>query len=87
MRAKKCESEIERRFGSSRKTGEKPVTGPFIKGSIPYMEQRVVCLCLLASMEMDAATTHLMTDEQKRAREDMLSAIISDPCVARYDFR
>ena len=34
MRAKKCESELERRFGSSCKTGEKSVTGPFGKGSI-----------------------------------------------------
>ena len=34
MRAKKCQSEIERRFGSSRKTGEKPVTDPFVIWSI-----------------------------------------------------
>ena len=51
------------------------------------MEQRVACLRLLASMDMDADITHLMTDERKRTREDMISAILSDPCIARYDFR
>ena len=53
---------------------------------IPYFEQRVASLNPLASMDMDADITGLMTEERKRAREDMISAIIEDPCVARYDF-
>jgi hypothetical protein len=54
---------------------------------IPYFEQRVASLRPLASMDMDADVSGLMTAERQRARKDMISAIIDDPCIARYDFR
>ena len=38
-------------------------------------------------MELHTNITHLITDDQKRACENMIVAIISDPCIARYDFK
>ena len=54
---------------------------------IPYFEQRVASLRPLSSMEMDSDVTALSTDEHERARQDMIFAITSDPCIKRHDFK
>ena len=38
-------------------------------------------------MDIDTHITGLITDKKQRARADMILAIVSDPCVARYDFK
>jgi hypothetical protein len=54
---------------------------------IPYFKQRVAPLRPLASLEMDANVSDPMTKKWHRARADMISAIVEDPCIAHYDFR
>ena len=54
---------------------------------IPYFEQRVACLRPLAAMELDSDITSAMTEEHESARKDMINAIISDPCLARFDHK
>ena len=37
-------------------------------------------------MDLDTEVASIMTGKHHKAREDMIMAILSDPCVARYDF-
>ena len=52
---------------------------------IPYFEQRVAPLRALAKLELDTNIEAMMEEEHHKAREDMMMAILSDPCLARYD--
>ena len=54
---------------------------------ILYFEQRVSCLRQLASLDMEADVTQLLTKEHEDARRDMILAITSDPCIARHDYK
>ena len=36
-------------------------------------------------MDLDTEVASLMAGEHHKVREDMIMAILSDPCVARYD--
>ena len=56
----------------------------FYSRFIPYFEQRAAPLRALAKMELDTKITSL-TDEQEHAEVDLKEAILSDPCIARYD--
>ena len=59
----------------------------FYSAYVPYFEQRVAPLRdLVAGREMEANISKEMTDVHKKAREDMILAIVSDPCIARHDF-
>ena len=53
---------------------------------IPYFEQRVAYLLTLAKFDMDHDITGILKIEHESAKVDMINAIISDPCIARYDF-
>ena len=57
----------------------------FYSQYIPYFEQRVALLRPLASLEMEESVSKLMKKEQLAAREDMITAVISDPCVDRFN--
>ena len=52
---------------------------------IPYFEQRAAPLRSLASLEIEANISHLITDVHLKARDDLIGAITSDPCIARFD--
>ena len=54
---------------------------------IPYFKQRVALFCLLVAMDMYADVTGLITHKKRRACSVMILDIVSDPCVARYDFK
>ena len=58
----------------------------FYNNYIPYFEQRVEPLRDLAKLDLDTEVSSLMADEHHKAREDMIMAILSDPCASRYDF-
>ena len=55
----------------------------FYSAYIPYFEQRVQCLRGLAKLEMDQDLTPHLKPEHEDARKDMITAICSDPCIAR----
>ena len=59
----------------------------FYSSYIPYFEQRVAPLRAMAKLEMDAPVENLMKTEQIDARKDMIDAIVSDPCIARHDYK
>jgi hypothetical protein len=59
----------------------------FYSAYIPYFEQRVASLRLLAKLDLETNVELLMMDEHFKAREDMIMAILSDPCIARFDCR
>ena len=58
----------------------------FYNSYIPNFEQRVKSLRNLAKLDLDTVVDSLMAGEHHKAREDMIMAILSDPCVARWDF-
>ena len=58
----------------------------FCNSYIPYFEQRVESLRDLAKLDLDTEVASLMAGEHHKARKDMIMAILSDPCVARWDF-
>ena len=59
----------------------------FYSSYIPYFEQRVAPLRGLAKLEMETPVDKLIKTEQIDARSDMIDAIVSDPCIARHDFK
>lgn len=54
---------------------------------IPYFEQRATPLRPLAKLEMEADITQQITPEIAGAREDPITAILSDPCVAHFNHK
>jgi len=57
----------------------------FYSKYIPCFEQRVAPLRPLASLEMEQSVSNLMKEEQLAARQDMITAVLSDPCVGRFN--
>ena len=53
---------------------------------IPYFEQRIVRLRELSKQEMETNITDQLTPAHLAERDDMINAICSDPCVARFDY-
>ena len=54
---------------------------------IPYFEQRAAALRPLAKLEMEADITQQITPEVAGARKDLIMAVLSDPCVARFNHK
>ena len=54
---------------------------------IPYFEQRVAPLRELAKRDLEDNIEGDMKDEQLRAREDLIMALLSDLCLARHNFK
>ena len=59
----------------------------FYSAYIPYFEQRAGPLRKLAMMDAEVDITNLMTEDCVNARADLIEAILSDPCIARFDFQ
>jgi len=59
----------------------------FYSSYIPYFEQRVAPLRLLAKLDCDTNVGPLMFDEHFKARKDMIMAILSNPCIVQFDYR
>ena len=58
----------------------------FYSMHIPYFEQRVTSLRTLANFDMDHDITGMLKIEHESTKVDMINAVISDPCISRYDF-
>ena len=41
----------------------------------------------LIKLELDTPIEKLMKDEHFKAREDMIMSLLSDPCLARFDWK
>ena len=55
--------------------------GPYI----PYFEHRASALRDLAKFAPDVSIIDLLTPAHAAAREDLIMALLSDPCLARFD--
>ena len=53
---------------------------------IPYFEQRVASLLTLAKFDVDHIITRILKEVHESAKVNMINAVISDPCIVRYDF-
>jgi len=54
---------------------------------IPCFEQRIVPLQNLSKHDMESDISDLLTPEHENAKRDMIDAITSDPCIARFDYK
>ena len=54
---------------------------------IPWFEERAAPLRELAKLDMQSNIEPLMKEEHFKAREDLIMAILSDPCLARFDYK
>ena len=59
----------------------------FYSTYIPWFEQRVAPLRELSKLELETPIEKLMKDEHFKSREDMIMSILSDPCLARFDWK
>ncbi|MFN3129889.1 reverse transcriptase domain-containing protein, partial [Roseibium sp.] len=59
----------------------------FYSKYIPFMEQRISHLRALAKKlpDMDSSVSSLLQDVHLKERDDIIQAILSDPCLQRYD--
>ena len=53
---------------------------------IPWFEERAAPLRELSKLDMQSNIEHLMKEEHFKARHDLIMAILSDPCLARFDY-
>ena len=53
---------------------------------IPWFEERAAPLRELSKLGMQSNIEHLMNEEHFKARHDLIMAILSDPCLACFDY-
>ena len=57
----------------------------FYSAYIPCFEQRISCLRDLTKFDMETVITQHLMPSHEAAKRDMIDAICSDPCIARFD--
>ena len=56
----------------------------FYSKFIPYFEHRAAPLCALVKLEMTAPVEKVLTPTHHTAHANLIDALVSDPCIARY---
>ena len=59
----------------------------FYAAGIPWFEERIAPLRELAKLDMQSNIEPLMKEEHFKPQEDLIVAILSDPCLARFDYK